>query len=230
MDAFHEDRRQACARVACVSKQCPNAFAEADPADREEHRAVRLLQSGLDRRYATRSSPAMAAWRPPSTSASTPYPTCRLSHLSEADKRAYILADNKLAQKAGWDRELLAIELQGLIELEVDIELTGFEMPEIDVMLEEAREASRRPQRPGRPRAGTSTRPSGHPKRRFVGARGTIAYCAAMPATRPPTTACWKAPRRSSSFPTRRTMLRLTAMSAASVAFTIASSRWAAAR
>ena len=72
-------------------------------------------------------------------------PTCQLSHLSEADKRAYILADNKLAQNAGWDKELLAIELQGLIELEVDIELTGFEMPEIDVILEEAREATGAP-------------------------------------------------------------------------------------
>ena len=63
-------------------------------------------------------------------------PTCQLSHLSDADKRAYILADNKLAEKAGWDRELLAIELQGLIELDVDIELTGFEMAEIDLVLE----------------------------------------------------------------------------------------------
>ena len=69
-------------------------------------------------------------------------PTCQLSHLSDGDKRAYVLADNKLAEKAGWDRELLAIELQGLIELEVDIELTGFEMAEIDLILEEAREAS----------------------------------------------------------------------------------------
>src|SRR5262245_48670630 len=69
-------------------------------------------------------------------------PTCRLSHLSEADKRAYVLADNKLAEKAGWDRELLAIELQDLIELDVDIELTGFEMSEIDLIFEEAREAS----------------------------------------------------------------------------------------
>src|ERR1039457_3845543 len=58
-------------------------------------------------------------------------PTCQLSHLSEADKRAYILADNKLGELAGWDRELLAIELQGLIELDVDIELTGFETIEI---------------------------------------------------------------------------------------------------
>jgi DNA modification methylase len=69
-------------------------------------------------------------------------PTVRLSHLSEGDRRAYVLADNKLAEKAGWDRELLAIELQGLIELDVDIELTGFEMAEIDLILEEAREAS----------------------------------------------------------------------------------------
>src|SRR5207249_11921808 len=55
-------------------------------------------------------------------------PTCRLSHLSEADKRAYVLADNQLTAKAGWDKELLAIELQGLIELDVDVEVTGFEM------------------------------------------------------------------------------------------------------
>src|SRR5207245_3369645 len=68
-------------------------------------------------------------------------PTCRLSHLSEAEKRAYILADNKLAEKAGWDKELLVIELQGLIDLDFEIELTGFEMPEIDIVLETAREA-----------------------------------------------------------------------------------------
>src|SRR5439155_1008198 len=68
-------------------------------------------------------------------------PTVRLSHLSEADKRAYVLADNKLAQKAGWDREILAIELQGLIDLNVEVELTGFEMAEVDVLLDEAQEA-----------------------------------------------------------------------------------------
>jgi DNA modification methylase len=69
-------------------------------------------------------------------------PTCPISHLNDAEKRAYFLADNKLAEKAGWDKELLAIELQGLIELDVDIELTGFEMAEIDLILEEAREAA----------------------------------------------------------------------------------------
>ena len=75
-------------------------------------------------------------------------PTCQLSHLSETDKRAYILADNKLAEKAGWDKELLAIELQGLIELDVDIELTGFDTSEIDIILEDAREANGDPSGP----------------------------------------------------------------------------------
>src|SRR5215510_5219415 len=69
-------------------------------------------------------------------------PTCRLSHLSDTDKRAYVLADNRLAERAGWDKEILAIELQGLIELDVDIELTGFEMAEVDLILEEAHEAT----------------------------------------------------------------------------------------
>src|SRR6266566_1056930 len=75
-------------------------------------------------------------------------PTVRLSHLSDADKRAYILADNKLAQKAGWDREMLVTELQGLLELDFDIELTGFEMPEVDLILDEAQEAKDAPDGP----------------------------------------------------------------------------------
>ena len=54
-------------------------------------------------------------------------PTLRLSHLSPAEQRAYVLADNKLAENAGWDRELLAVELQGLIDLDFEVELTGFE-------------------------------------------------------------------------------------------------------
>ncbi len=65
-------------------------------------------------------------------------PTIRLEHLTEAQKRAYILADNKLAEKAGWDREILAIELQHLMEIELDFDIavTGFEVPEIDVLIE----------------------------------------------------------------------------------------------
>src|SRR6516164_6577751 len=87
----------------------------------------------------SRSSLATAAWKQPNFLASMRY-VVRLSHLSEADKRAYVLADNKLAEKAGWDRELLAIELQGLIDLDFEVELTGFEMGEIDLILESAYE------------------------------------------------------------------------------------------
>ncbi len=69
-------------------------------------------------------------------------PTVRLAHLNAAQRRAYVLADNKLALNAGWDRELLAIELQGLIDIDFDVELTGFSPTEIDLVLDEAREGS----------------------------------------------------------------------------------------
>ena len=45
-------------------------------------------------------------------------PTVRLAHLDSVHRPAYVLADNKLALNAGWDRDLLAIELQGLLECE----------------------------------------------------------------------------------------------------------------
>jgi ParB-like chromosome segregation protein Spo0J len=60
-------------------------------------------------------------------------PTITIEHLSEAELKAYILADNRLAEKAGWDRDILAIELQGLIDLNFEVELTGFETAEIDI-------------------------------------------------------------------------------------------------
>ncbi len=69
-------------------------------------------------------------------------PTIRLSHLSEAERRAYVLADNKLALNAGWDDDLLAIELQGLIDLEFDVSLTGFSVAEIDLVIDGASERS----------------------------------------------------------------------------------------
>lgn len=69
-------------------------------------------------------------------------PTLALSHLTEAERRAYVLADNKLALNAGWDRDILAIEFQGLIDLDFDLEITGFSLAEIDLTLDEASEAS----------------------------------------------------------------------------------------
>lgn len=71
----------------------------------------------------------------------TSVPTIALSHLTEAERRAYILADNKLALNAGWDRETLAIELQGLIDLNFDTEIIGFEATEIDYLIEEVSDA-----------------------------------------------------------------------------------------
>jgi DNA modification methylase len=58
-------------------------------------------------------------------------PTIELSHLSEAQRKAYILADNKLAQNAGWDDELLKLELSELDELGFDLSITGFSNDEI---------------------------------------------------------------------------------------------------
>jgi DNA modification methylase len=69
-------------------------------------------------------------------------PTLRLSHLSAEERRAYVLADNKLALNAGWDVEILAIELQALVDLDFDVTLTGFSLAEIDLTLDHARDAS----------------------------------------------------------------------------------------
>ena len=69
-------------------------------------------------------------------------PTLALSHLNEAERRAYILADNKLALNAGWDKELLALELQDLIDLSFEIDLTGFSIAEVDSIIEEAKDAN----------------------------------------------------------------------------------------
>lgn len=64
-------------------------------------------------------------------------PTIKLSHLNAAERRAYVLADNKLAQNAGWDSEVLALEMQSLIDLDFDLSLTGFETVEIDQVLDD---------------------------------------------------------------------------------------------
>jgi DNA modification methylase len=67
-------------------------------------------------------------------------PTIRLDSLSEEQIRAYVLADNKLAENAGWDKSILAIEFQHLLTIEsgnLNITVTGFEIPEIDIILQE---------------------------------------------------------------------------------------------
>lgn len=75
-------------------------------------------------------------------------PCVRLAHMSEAQKRAYIIADNKLALNAGWDNDILAEEVEALLGLEsgFDLTLTGFSVPEIDTVI-----ANHRPEKPGNP-------------------------------------------------------------------------------
>ncbi|UYV38328.1 site-specific DNA-methyltransferase [Rhodobacteraceae bacterium D3-12] len=65
-------------------------------------------------------------------------PCLRLDYMSADEKRAYVLADNKLALNAGWDEDLLAAELGELLssDLEFDVSVTGFSIPEIDGLLE----------------------------------------------------------------------------------------------
>jgi len=60
-------------------------------------------------------------------------PVIELSHLSETQKKAYIIADNKLAMNAGWDMELLKLEISELEDKDFNIELLGFDPSELQL-------------------------------------------------------------------------------------------------
>lgn len=65
-------------------------------------------------------------------------PTIELGHLSEAQRRAFMIADNRIAERSEWDEELLARELSELLDLDYSFEIsdTGFDLPEIDIIIE----------------------------------------------------------------------------------------------
>ena len=71
----------------------------------------------------------------------TEVPVIRLSHLSEAQKRAYRLADNKISEKGGWNEDILKLELSELESLcnDFDITITGFDSVELDVLLDDSK-------------------------------------------------------------------------------------------
>ncbi|MEL7190408.1 MAG: ParB N-terminal domain-containing protein, partial [Pseudomonadota bacterium] len=71
-------------------------------------------------------------------------PVVCIDHLTEAERRAFVIADNKLAEQGKWDEKQLAIEFNTLLELEDEIEIvdTGFEIGEIDCLIEKHREPS----------------------------------------------------------------------------------------
>jgi ParB-like chromosome segregation protein Spo0J len=62
-------------------------------------------------------------------------PCIRLAHLTETQRRAYVIADNKLAMNAGWDEEMLALEIGELREADFDLGLMGFDEEEIESAL-----------------------------------------------------------------------------------------------
>jgi ParB-like chromosome segregation protein Spo0J len=64
----------------------------------------------------------------------TEVPVIEAAHLSEAQRRAYVLADNRIALSAGWDDDLLRVEIADLRALDYDVSLTGFSAEEIDAM------------------------------------------------------------------------------------------------
>lgn len=72
-------------------------------------------------------------------------PCIRLSHLTEVQKKAYVIADNKLALNAGWDDDLLALELKDLESEDFDLSLTGFSEEELAKLLVEAVEGQTDP-------------------------------------------------------------------------------------
>ena len=62
-------------------------------------------------------------------------PCIRLAHLTDTQRRAYIIADNKLAMNAGWDHAMLSAELADLREIDFDLDLLGFDGDEIESIL-----------------------------------------------------------------------------------------------
>jgi ParB-like chromosome segregation protein Spo0J len=102
-------------------------------------------------------------------------PTLCLSGLDAAERRAYALADNKLALNAGWDRGALAVELRALADLQFDAEVTGFSCAEIELVLDD------RAARPPPPGGGRSARASGPGGGDSASAHAASLSCTALP-------------------------------------------------
>ena len=114
-------------------------------------------------------------------------PVIELAHMSEAQKRAYVLADNQLALNAGWDEALLRLELADLSELGFDLGLIGFGEGELERLL--AGDSKDGPDR-GRRGAGAAGA-GGHAGRAICGCWASTGCCAATRRCWPTSSACW---------------------------------------
>ena len=171
-------------------------------------------------------------------------PTLRLSHLNAAQRRAYVIADNKLALNAGWDRELLAVELQALIDLEFDVRSPASRCPRSNCCSTKHGTRSRRTNRsstrrtpplPPAPQApqpllrrNRSSRLNRDQTRRPVGP-GEHGFSAAIPRLPTRLLACWRASVPTWCSPIPRATCRSRGVGARS-ASAAASSPWASAR
>lgn len=78
-------------------------------------------------------------------------PVIELAHLTEAQKKAYRIADNRLARDAGWDDGYLRAEIEDLREADYELELTGLDAGELERLLEEPAEEEGEPDSPSLP-------------------------------------------------------------------------------
>ena len=151
-------------------------------------------------------------------------PAVCAGHLTPAQVRAYVIADNRLAELAGWDRKLLALEVQELsVELDFDVAITGFDTTEVDLLIGELRKE--------RPDEAMWCRESTGRGLRFrslaiSGELGIITCSAATPWIQKATNACSAARRLSSFLPTRPITSLLPGMSRAGARANMATSRW----
>lgn len=149
-------------------------------------------------------------------------PCVRIETMTPEQKRAYVLADNRLAMNAGWDEELLAEELKSLLEIDLDFDIgvTGFSIPDIDSLIE-----GLAPEEPGNPEEDRLP-----PATAISGRSDPIVSCAVAPWTRRRISPSWRVRKPKWSSPTRHTMYRSQDTSADRGRSSIANSSWARAR
>jgi hypothetical protein len=80
-------------------------------------------------------------------------PTIELQHLTAAQRKAYVIADNRLAEDAGWDDDLLRLEMGSLKEMDFNLDLTGFDPLEVEKLFASDPDAEHEPE--GLPAEGT---------------------------------------------------------------------------